>query len=174
MDMEQPEDALSTYRSIIPEDGDQWIQLPKSHYLSQLHRKFWGVSMKDEETKWRQAQPPEPMDVDVDNQDSEEHEKVEDDIGPGSYILTLDVPNMQVSLWVRQEYIRVYNYCEDYLKAYKPSTLAPSVVITGQPGIGEYRASRPHSRPHCDYLCRRRTDIGTIPLTHCLSRSTSM
>ena len=73
------------------------------------------------------------------------------DAGPSSYILTLDVLNMQASLWVRQEYICVYNYCKDYLKAYKPSTLAPSVVIMGQPGISEYQALWPHSRPHCNY-----------------------
>ena len=135
--------TLSTYNSIIPEEGVQWAQLPDSDQLARLHGKFWGVSMQDEETKWRKTQPnEEPLNVDVDNQKPEEHEKVEDDIGPGSYILTLGIPGIEVSqLWVRQEYIRAYDYCEKYLDACIKATLTPSVVLTGQPGIGASRTS---------------------------------
>ena len=141
--MEQ--DTLSTYHSIIPEEGDQWVRLTNSDQLAQLHGKFWGVNMQDEETMWRETQPEEePLNVEDDNQKPEEHEKEEDDIGPGSYILTLDIPNMPLEvsqLWIRQEYIRVYDFCEKYLEACIPANLTPSVILTGQAGIGSSRAS---------------------------------
>ena len=142
--MEQPENTLSTYHSIIPEEGVQWPRLPNSDYLALFHGKFWGVKMKDEEMKWRLTQLPEekPMDVGVDKPTPEENKKEVDDIGPGSYILTLGIPGMEVSrLWIRQEYIRAYDYCEKYLDACIKATLTPSVVLTGQPGIGASRTS---------------------------------
>ena len=39
---------------------------------------------------------------------------------------------------VRPDYIRMYDYCnEHYQKAARRNERAPSVVITGQPGIGQ-------------------------------------
>ena len=39
---------------------------------------------------------------------------------------------------VRPDYIRMYDYCnEHYQKAARRNERAPSVVITGQPGIGK-------------------------------------
>jgi hypothetical protein len=41
-------------------------------------------------------------------------------------------------LWIRKDYIRIYDECKDYYD--RPPSGVPkprSVVITGQPGIGE-------------------------------------
>jgi hypothetical protein len=140
--MEQ--DTLSTYHSIIPEEEEiQWVPLPNHDKLVQLHSKFWGENMQNEETKWRETQlEKEPTNIDVDNQTPEDVQE-EDDIGPGSYILAIDIPGMGVPhLWVRQEYIRVYKFCEEYFDSRKEADLTPFVILTGQPGIGESRASR--------------------------------
>jgi hypothetical protein len=125
--MEQ--DTLSTYDSIFPEYGTRWTPLPGSHPFAQLRDKFWGECMQDEETKWRETQQ------------SEEDEG--DEIGPGCYILRLGIPNIKhATIWIRQEYIRIYDFCQRYLEFCRTNGLQepPSVVIAGQPGIGEYFA----------------------------------
>ena len=158
--MEQ--DTLLTYNSLIPEEGDQWVRLPNSDQLVQLHGKFWGVnSMQDEETKWCEMHPEEePLNVEDDNQKPKEHEKEEDDIGPSSYVLTLDIPNMPLEvsqLWIHQEYIRVYDICEKYLEACIPAHLTPSAILTGQPGISLSWASQHHH--HWDLVRSKREKL---------------
>jgi hypothetical protein len=46
---------------------------------------------------------------------------------------------MGSKLWIRKDYLRIYDFCEsrcEYVGSKLPR--APSVVITGQPGVGEY------------------------------------
>ncbi|KAI9438109.1 hypothetical protein H4582DRAFT_1878695 [Lactarius indigo] len=70
-------------------------------------------------------------------EDGDEDEDEEDETGPG-YILNLGIPHIQRSvLWVRKEYIRLYGYCDKYLESLRHEQMPPSVVITGQPGIGK-------------------------------------
>ncbi len=118
----------STYDSIIPKTGAQWPRLHNTHALARLHRKFWGQSMQGE---------PENKSLNVDwDEDAEEDE--EDGIGPGCYILDLGIPDIGRSkLWIRREYIRLYKYYNEYLESRRKEQVPPSVVITGQPGIGE-------------------------------------
>ncbi|KAI9442329.1 hypothetical protein H4582DRAFT_1809402 [Lactarius indigo] len=79
----------------------------------------------------------ESMNIDKDK-DADEGEGEEDETGPGCYILDLGVPDIRRSkLWVRKEYIRLYGYCNKYLELHRDDHMAPSVVITGQPGIGK-------------------------------------
>jgi hypothetical protein len=134
--MEQ--DTLSTYDSIIPEHGPQWTRILDSTSFAQLHAKFWGADLQEEETRWRKTQSEDvPMNVDVDNETAEEED--DDETGPGCYILRLPDIAGANAIWIRQEYIRVYNFCEEYLKFCRTNLLQepPSVVVTGQPGIGE-------------------------------------
>ncbi len=129
--MEQ--NSLSTYDSIIPEysqvDVDLWYRFGNTDALAMLHAKFWRKSMEDEEKEWRKTQPEnELMNADVD----------EDAIGPGCYILDFGIPDIGRSkLWIRKEYIRLYDFCEKYLESHRTKQVPPSVVITGQPGIGK-------------------------------------
>ncbi|KAI9434189.1 hypothetical protein H4582DRAFT_1856074 [Lactarius indigo] len=81
----------------------------------------------------------ESMDIDKDKEaDEDEDESEGDETGPGCYILDLGIPDIRRSrLWVRKEYIRLYGYCNKYLESHRDDDIAPSVVITGQPGIGK-------------------------------------
>ena len=111
----------------------------------QWHAKFWGKSMEDEEQQWRDAQPPmsveggglggdEPMDV-----DTSEGEDLDDDFIKGCYSLEIGIKRLRIpKVWIRAEYIRIYNALEAYYQK-RPSITnqAPAAVITGQPGIGE-------------------------------------
>ncbi|KAF8271397.1 hypothetical protein EI94DRAFT_1720516 [Lactarius quietus] len=102
-------DTLSTYKSLIHEDGS------------------------NEATKWRETQPvDESMDVDVTEGDEE------DDFGPGCYRFSFETPGLGIrhgDFWIRQEYLNMYDFCENYEKYTRETgPKAPSVVITGQPG----------------------------------------
>ena len=129
-------DTVSTYNSIVPDNVPQWTRILDSEF-AQLHARFWGADFQEEEKKWRETQSKDPpMNVDVDNETAEEDE--EDETGPGCFILRL--PEMaDEEIWIRQEYIRVYDFCKEYLKFCRTNGLRkpPSVVVTGQPGIGE-------------------------------------
>ena len=128
--------------SIIPEEQPRWNKLGNTDTLVQLHSKFWGVNMQDEERKWRATQPEHDMTLDLE-ETAEENE--EDEIGSGCYILTLGIPGLGSSpLWVRKESIRMYNFCEEYLKFLRGNGKTPSVIVTGQLGIGECLASLSH------------------------------
>ncbi len=128
--------------SVVREMWGEWSKLRDINPLAQLHAKFWRKSMADEE--WRRPQKSvgdspggvtdESMDVDVDD----------DEIGPGSYILDIGIKGLSYSkIWIRADYIRIYDYCNDHYNRSMSIFLlsnkkeAPSVVITGQPGIGK-------------------------------------
>jgi hypothetical protein len=69
----------------------------------------------------------------------------DDDIIPGCYVLDIDINEIEFpKIWIRAEYIRVF----DSLYAYYNTTLslprAPAAVVTGQPGIG-----KPVASPDC-------------------------
>jgi hypothetical protein len=116
-----------------------------SPYPLQMHAKFWGKSMADEEQKCN-AQSPTSMEgsslenelqgeaMDVDVTVSEEDQ---DDIMDGCYFLELDdIEDLNIHrIWIRAEYIRIYDALEAFYQY--PRRRAPAAVITGQPGIGE-------------------------------------
>jgi hypothetical protein len=76
--------------------------------------------------------------------DDDDDDQSED--GPDGFALDLDIKYLRISeLWIHQDYIRLYDYCNthynnvwSYSEPGRPPPSAPSVVITGQPGIGEY------------------------------------
>ena len=95
---------------------------------SRLHTKYWGKGIDQDESKWvgKRAQLP-----DID----------ESEVVRGCFPLDLDVDGFMVSkLWVRKDYIRIYDYCISHCEDTRNDQdqhLAPSVVITGHPGCGE-------------------------------------
>jgi hypothetical protein len=102
-----------------------WSKLNVNHPYSQLHSKYWGETIENEAEKWLNAHPI------VYNPTN--------DIGPGCFVLDFGIEHYHPSkLWVRQDYIRMYNYCQDYAPAVKAPRPC-SVVITGQPGIGWFK-----------------------------------
>jgi len=106
-----------------------WSKLPASHTLSQFWFKYWGKSIEDEAEQWRGSNPT------VDDSTN--------DILPGCFALDIEIKHRPQKLWVRQDYIRIYNYCRDR-HTHGPSSeteIPRSVVITGQPGIGLFLSS---------------------------------
>jgi len=106
-----------------------WPKLKDNNPFSQLHSKYWGQKIEDEAEQWRILNPiaDDPA----------------NDIYPGCYALHLGVKLTISKLWVRQDYVRIYNYCRDR-HAEGPSSeteTARSLVITGQPGIGVFLSS---------------------------------
>ncbi|KAI9438090.1 hypothetical protein H4582DRAFT_234085 [Lactarius indigo] len=122
----------SAYGAIIDKtdpESSQSTRLNDSRALVQLHRKFWLKGVQDMPEN-------ESMDIDKD-EDADEDEDGGDETGPG-YILNLGIPRIQRSvLWVRKEYIWLYGYCDKYLESLRHEQTPPSVVVTGQPGIGK-------------------------------------
>ncbi|KAF8630308.1 hypothetical protein AX15_003001 [Amanita polypyramis BW_CC] len=71
---------------------------------TQLHAMFWGRSMADEEKKWHDAQLPIPVESD-------------DDIIEGFHFLEIDIKGFKFPrIWIRAEYIRIYDALEALLQ----------------------------------------------------------
>lgn len=87
--------------------------------------KFWGKKIKDDTRRPRRSPI---IQVDPTN-----------DIGPECHVLDLGIGFKDSKLWVRQDYIRIYDYCERRHEEgpSSASAKARSVVITGQPGVGK-------------------------------------
>jgi hypothetical protein len=113
--------------SVFRRKCTSWSMFEDNHNLSQLHAKFWGKKIEDEARQWRELHP----DVKVDN---------DNDIGSDCYSLDLGVGLRRSKLWVRQDYIRIYYYCNKRYERGPTSVTqtARSVVITGQPGVGVF------------------------------------
>ena len=111
------------------DDSALWSKLEDDDQLSQLCSKYWGKNIEDEAKQWRKLHPI------VDDPTN--------DIGPGCYALDLGIARHPSKLWVRQDYIRMYDYCSQrYAEGPSSATnMARSVVITGQPGIGVFLSS---------------------------------
>ena len=112
---------------ILESDANSWTKLEGNGPLSQLHVKFWRKDMTEEAQEWRRSHPL--------NKD-----EFWDDIGPDCYALDFGIKHLERSkLWIRNDYLRIYDYCNqhyDTVKSFR-SGIAPSVVITGQAGVGE-------------------------------------
>jgi hypothetical protein len=116
---------------------------------AQWHEKFWGKSMAEEEQKWRDAQLLKPLEGSgLGNEPwggdesmymgMSEAEGLDDDVIEGCYSLEVDIEGFAYPrIWIRAEYIRIYNALESHYAEPSYPYLAPSAVITGQPGIGE-------------------------------------
>ncbi|KAI9442568.1 hypothetical protein H4582DRAFT_1295642 [Lactarius indigo] len=135
----------SAYGAVIDERNlkstTEVTQLNDFHPLVQLHRKFWLQSMQD---------VPENESMNIDKNKEVDDDKDEgDETGPGCYKLGICIPDIWPDLWVRKEYIRLYEYCNKYLELHRN---APIACLTGH-----HRTTR-----HCYWiayaLCRRLTE----------------
>ena len=123
--------------SIIPSQAmPRWTKLDNTDQLVKLHRRFWlEGAHRDDLLNVHEDE--------VANQ-SDEDENVEEDDDRGirsGYVLDLGLAFGRSNVWVRKEYIRMYSRCTEHLEAnpckHKRTLQSnPSVVITGQPGIG--------------------------------------
>ena len=90
--------------------------------LTQFHKKFWG---KEEKVRWS-----DDVEVDADG----------DDIGPHCYPEDIGIQGIEEKIWIRADYIRIFEYAQKFYaeSLSNPQPLSPCLVITGQPGIGEF------------------------------------
>ena len=103
-----------------------WPRLKDDDDYSQLRKKFWGKTIEEEAKHWRETHPT------VKDDDT-------NDIGAECYGLDLGIIGIENNkLWVRQDYIRIYDYCVKYHEESLVGEKARSVVITGQPGVGVF------------------------------------
>ena len=80
------------------------------------------------------AEDDDQVDDDIDD------DQVDDDVGPECHVLRIDVPSIGwSSIWVRKEYLRMYRHCVEHFEPGRHSQfMSPSLIVTGQPGIGEF------------------------------------
>jgi hypothetical protein len=145
----------STLASVVgsPDLGSshysKWLskRLPDDDPFNLFRVKFWGQSLAEEEQVWREAHPATGGGLRGKDQDGDESmgegggeiTDVDDDIIPGCYLLDLDIETINpMKIWIRADYIRVYNHVETYYETPGfPPNRAPCVVLAGQPGIGK-------------------------------------
>ena len=123
-------EASSPYAHVFQpgEPGTPWDKLSASDPSppSMLHAKFWAKSIDEDRSEWEKEQGGEPTEIEG------------SDVGPGCFLLDLGIESFAFSrLWVRKDYIRLYDVCNTYFnEIINLHVPPPSVVITGQPGIG--------------------------------------
>jgi len=120
---------------------DQLVRVHDNQPSAKLHAKWWGKSMSDEEKEWRRQYPdPNALTLSGGSDHAADRMDVDSgDIGSG-WVINIGVDGLRWRwIWVRSEYIKIYDYCnehyEDYLNVVNQR--APCAVVTGQPGIGK-------------------------------------
>ena len=83
---------------VFPDQIDRWTKLCDNQPLAQLHIKFWGKSMAEEEEAWCARQ----------HSTSNLSNSENDDIQPGCYVLNIDNDAIKMqSIWVRVSEFRL-------------------------------------------------------------------
>ena len=115
---------------ILPEYKAGWTKLTDHvNPLVELHRRFWTQG----ESRTILLNPRELGD---------QRGGDDTDIGPNCHILNIGILTLgPTKLWIRNDYIRLYKHCEDHLESRRDRPKSPSVVVTGQPGIGRSSVS---------------------------------
>jgi hypothetical protein len=120
---------ISHLASVFLSEGApaSWSKLSGDHKLSRLFSKYWGKDIEHDAKQWRKSHSSVRINPTV-------------EIGPECFGLDLGIELRYSRMWVRQDYIRIYDYCSRRHEEGPSSvTEAPrSVVITGQPGIGVF------------------------------------
>ena len=102
--------------------------------------------MVDEEREWLNQSSDHSMDDDVIMDDGYDEDTDADGDDEGCYELDISPnPVSDVSeIWIRADYIRIFNYTESAYDICYERHKAQAVVYTGQPGIGEFDCPQLH------------------------------
>lgn len=105
-----------------------WRKLPALSPLTKLHDKFWRKNIDEDRSKWEKEEGGGGAPMEVEGSD----------VGPGCFVLDLGIESFRISrLWVHKDYIRLYDGCNTHFNEISNMNVPPpSVVITGQLGIG--------------------------------------
>ncbi|KAF8345320.1 hypothetical protein F5887DRAFT_885268 [Amanita rubescens] len=60
-----------------------------------------------------------------------------DEISPRCYVLDIGIRGVEDKIWVRADYIRMFEFAEKFYAESLSNPQSPCLVITGQPGIGK-------------------------------------
>lgn len=150
-----------SWKGVLAPDG--FVKLiVDTGVMMELCENFWGKSMHKEEENWRLSRTDD--DVNKDNEDAggdvggvgedideDQRNFDEDDMGKGCYALNIDIdiPGFLTSLWIRADYIRIYDFIQDY--ELKSAHKYRGAVLTGQPGSGEF-VSKDFTSPAIKYF----------------------
>ena len=96
----------------FPDYVEKWAKLDDDHPLAQLHSKFLGTNMQEEEEAWRAKErlTPAPCQCDKNrkpnensgNGTDESEDEDEDTVLPGCYVLDINNDGIDLkSIWVR-------------------------------------------------------------------------
>jgi hypothetical protein len=129
---QSPSTLASVFKLKYKNSVLSWFEskLGECYPYSQLHAKCWGKSMAIDEQEWRNSQ--DAIDSDP-----------ESETGPGCYPLDFQLDLWGSRLWIRKDYIRMYDFCNQWYGEVTSKDSrgndkeAPSVVISGQSGIGK-------------------------------------
>jgi hypothetical protein len=100
--------------------------------LLDFHKQFWGVPL-----------PPEHLDLEDSVHDPNDEENDDENGGKNDGDLLPESSGLPIidSSWsrllIRAEYLRIYNWAKEKYNG-GSQTRPPAVVVTGQPGIGQY------------------------------------
>jgi len=108
-----------------------WQKLDETQEFSLLHRRFWGMPFKNFQSKIKS----EKMDVDEEIVEEDEDDTIDTD--DYDYILDVGIEGVGSQIYVRKEFVRFFDLCKEYLDMNVEDWQPCSLVITGQPGIGE-------------------------------------
>ncbi|KAH9971185.1 hypothetical protein BGW80DRAFT_1322517 [Lactifluus volemus] len=112
--------SLASVITMVHPSGP-WMTLDDSESLTQLHKQLWGAPLRPQEQAG-----------------FVEKESTSNCTG---FVLSIDnpiIPFAGKSIWVREEYIRIFNFLEGYYAERTVSHgMAPAAVVTGHPGIGK-------------------------------------
>jgi hypothetical protein len=132
--------SLSTLASVFQYKDlvATWSKFSTHPRYAKLHEEFWGKSMTIEEQEWRDSQ--EAMDLAMEVADDDDSNP-ESETGPGCYPLDFRIHSRGPRLWIRKDFIRMYDFCDQWYEQVtsmgsRANRQAPSVVITGQSGVG--------------------------------------
>ena len=115
-------------------------KLDKNDPLAKLHADFWPTIVKDGDEHTgidRHEDTGDDHDLGINATKDTQDGNDKGDDGEVGYILDLCMPEIHQTVFVRQEYIQLYDYCSEYAHSQRENEQPLSVVISGQPGIGK-------------------------------------
>ena len=123
-------------------------------FILDFYKKFWGVPLPQEHLALEDS----IHDFNDGGPENDEENGDDSDVLPTTPPPTFESPWMKV--FIRAEYLRIYKFVEDMYtngKVYRPS----AVVVTGQPGIGQYSVINTRSF-FFDTLLHRKNVLGLL------------
>ncbi|EGO02970.1 hypothetical protein SERLA73DRAFT_70446 [Serpula lacrymans var. lacrymans S7.3] len=128
---------------VQPDKYTNWNLLDEDNPFAAFHRKFWGKDMSFDGQSERGA----------DKYVVEEMNEAQ--LVEGCHVIHVDIDALCTKLWVRAEYLRVYEYLQAVYNGRKKHESGLTVVLTGQPGIELHHMNPPLNRGYVDEIFYR-------------------